>query len=175
MHGQRVRTAIDGVTASTAVKLPAVASVTISDYQGLGASPTWLDRANAVIVCNPTEYAKIKAVFAAANVVAPDEELARFIGFKDIICVTGMTSRAVIVPDGSVGFLARVPEIVADYPEFGTETDDESGLSVGIVRAVDQARNRVVVSADMWFGTSILSAPAGAGTPGALNVGTNAS
>ncbi len=170
-----VRTALDGVTASTAVKLPAVASCTIADYQGLGASLAWLDRANAALVLNPTEYAKVKAVFAAANVVAPDGELAKFIGFKDLVCVTGLTSRAVIVPDGAVGFLSRVPEIVADYPEYGVETDEDSGLAVGIVRAVDQAKNRVIVNADIWFGTSVLSAPAGAGTAGAVNVGTNAS
>lgn len=170
-----VRTALDGVTASTAVKLPATASCVIADYQTLGSALNWLDRANAVLVLNQTEYAKVKAVFAAANVIAPDAELARFIGFKDLVCVTGLTSRAVIVPDGSVGFLARVPEIVADYPEYGTETDEESGLSVGIVRAVDQDHNRVVVNADLWFGTSVLSAPAGAATAGAVNVGTNAS
>ena len=168
-----VRTALDGVTASTAVKLPAVASCAIADYQTLGSSLTWLDRANAVLACNPTEYAKLKAVFAAANVIAPDEELAKFIGFRDIVCIPGLTSRAVIVPDGSVGFLARVPTIVADYPEYGVETDEESGLSIGIVRAVDQDHNRVVVNADLWFGTSVLSAPAGAGTAGAVNVGTN--
>lgn len=168
------RTALDGVTASTAVKLPAVASAAISDYQTLGADLNWLDRANAVLAVNATEYANIRAVFAAVNVIGTEQELAAFIGFRDLVCVPGLTARAVIVPDGSVGFLDRVPTIIADYPEFGVETDDESGLAVGIVRANDQTHNRIVVNADLWFGTAVLSAPAGATTAGAVNVGTKA-
>lgn len=166
------KTALDGVTASTAVKLPALASAGISDYQTLGSNLIWLDRANAVLALNATEYAHVKAVFAAANVIGTERELAEFIGFRDIVCVPGLTARAVIVPDGAVGFLARVPTIIADYPEYGTEVDDESGLAVGIVRANDQDHNRVVIDADLWFGTSVLSAPAGATTAGAVNVGT---
>lgn len=166
------RTALDGVTASTAVKLPAVASAAISDYQTLGADLNWLDRANAVLAVNATEYANIRAVFAAVNVIGTEQELAAFIGYRDLVCVPGLTARAVIVPDGSVGFLGRVPTIIADYPEFGVETDDESGLAVGIVRANDQTHNRIVVNADLWFGTAVLSAPAGATTAGAVNVGT---
>ncbi len=166
------RTALDGVTASTAVKLPAVASAGISDYQTLGSDLNWLDRANAALALNATEYAHVKAVFAAANVIGTERELAEFVGFRDIVCVPGLVARAVIVPDGSVGFLGRVPTIIADYPEFGTEVDDESGLAVGIVRANDQDHNRIVVNADLWFGTSVLSAPAGATTAGAVNVGT---
>lgn len=166
------RTALDGVTASTAVKLPAVASAAISDYQTLGADLNWLDRANAVLAVNATEYAHIRAVFAAVNVIGTEQELAAFIGYRDLVCVPGLTARAVIVPDGSVGFLGRVPTIIADYPEFGVETDDESGLAVGIVRANDQNHNRVVINADLWFGTAVLSAPAGATTAGAVNVGT---
>lgn len=168
------RTALDGVTASTAVKLPAVASAAISDYQTLGADLNWLDRANAVLAVNATEYANIRAVFAAVNVIGTEQELAAFIGYRDLVCVPGLTARAVIVPDGSVGFLGRVPTIIADYPEFGVETDDESGLAVGIVRANDQTHNRIVVNADLWFGTAVLSAPAGATTAGAVNVGTKA-
>lgn len=166
------KAALDGVTASTAVKLPAVASAGISDYQTLGSDLAWLDRANAVLALNATEYAHVKAVFAAANVIGTEKELAEFIGFADIVCVPGLTARAVIVPDGSVGFLARVPTIIADYPEYGTEVDDESGFAVGIVRANDQDHNRVIINADLWFGTSVLSAPAGATTAGAVNVGT---
>lgn len=166
------RTALDGVTASTAVKLPAVASAAISDYQTLGADLNWLDRANAVLAVNATEYANIRAVFAAVNVIGTEQELAAFIGFRDLVCVPGLTARAVIVPDGSVGFLGRVPTIIADYPEFGVETDDESGLAVGIIRANDQTHNRIVINADLWFGTAVLSAPAGATTAGAVNVGT---
>lgn len=168
------RTALDGVTASTAVKLPAVASAAISDYQTLGSDLNWLDRANAVLAVNATEYAHIRAVFAAVNVIGTEQELAAFIGYRDLVCVPGLTARAVIVPDGSVGFLGRVPTIIADYPEFGVETDDESGLAVGIVRANDQDHNRIVVNADLWFGTAVLSAPAGATTAGAVNVGTKA-
>lgn len=166
------RTALDGVTASTAVKLPAVASAAIADYQTLGADLNWLDRANAVLAVNAVEYAHIRAVFAAVNVIGTEQELAAFIGYRDLVCVPGLTARAVIVPDGSVGFLGRVPTIIADYPEFGVETDDESGLAVGIVRANDQTHNRIVVNADLWFGTAVLSAPAGATTAGAVNVGT---
>lgn len=166
------RTALDGVTASTAVKLPAVASAAIADYQTLGSDLNWLDRANAVLAVNATEYANIRAVFAAVNVIGTEQELAAFIGYRDLVCVPGLTARAVIVPDGSVGFLGRVPTIIADYPEFGVETDDESGLAVGIVRANDQDHNRIVVNADLWFGTAVLSAPAGATTAGAVNVGT---
>ena len=166
------RTALDGVTASTAVKLPAVATAAIADYQTLGADLNWLDRASAVLAVNATEYAHIRAVFAAVNVIGTEKELAAFIGFRDLVCVPGLTARAVIVPDGSVGFLGRVPTIIAYYPEFGVETDDESGLAVGIVRANDQNHNRIVINADLWFGTAVLSAPAGATTAGAVNVGT---
>lgn len=166
------KTALDGVTASTAVKLPALASAGISDYQTLGSDLNWLDRANAVLALNAAEYAHVKAAFAAANVIGTERELAEFIGFRDLVCVPGLTARAVIVPDGAVGFLGRVPAIIADYPEFGVEVDDESGLAVGIVRANDQTHNRIVVNADLWFGTSVLSAPAGATTAGAVNVGT---
>ena len=62
--------------------------------------------------------------------------------------------------------------IVKRYYGCGVETDDESGLAVGIVRANDQTHNRIVINADLWFGTSVLSAPAGATTAGAVNVGT---
>lgn len=166
------KTALDGVTASTAVKLPALASAGISDYQTLGSDLNWLDRANAVLALNAAEYAHVKAVFAAANVIGTERELAEFIGFADLVCVPGLEARAVIVPDGSVGFLGRVPTIIADYPEYGTEVDDESGLAIGIVRANDQDHNRIIINADLWFGTSVLSAPAGATTAGAVNVGT---
>lgn len=79
------RTALDGVTASTAVKLPAVATAAIADYQTLGADLNWLDRANAVLAVNATEYAHIRAVFAAVNVIGTEQELAAFIDRKSVV------------------------------------------------------------------------------------------
>lgn len=170
-----LRDALDGVTASTAVTIPAVASVTISDYLGLSACKAWLNGQDSVLAVNGAEYAKIKAVFAAQNVIGDDKALASFLGFADLVCVAGMTARAVIVPNGSVGFIGRVPTVVARYLESGTQLDEDSGLAVGIVVADDQSANRLVVNADLWFGTTVLSAPANAATAGAVKVGTNAS
>lgn len=167
-----VKTALDGVTASTAVKLPAVASVAINDYLTLGADLGWLNRADSVLAVNGTEYAKIKAVFASEHVIGTDKELAAFVGFADLVCVPSMTARAVIVPGGSFGTLARVPAVVARYAESGSQTDEDSGLAVGIVVADDQSRNRLIVNADLWFGSTVLSAPAAATTAGAVKVGT---
>lgn len=170
-----LRDALDGVTASTAVTIPAVASVTISDYLGLSACKAWLNGQDSVLAVNGAEYAKIKAVFAAQNVIGDDKALASFLGFADLVCVAGMTARAVIVPNGSVGFIGRVPTVVARYLESGTQLDEDSGLAVGIVVADDQSANRLVVNADLWFGTTVLSAPANAATAGAVKVGTTAS
>lgn len=169
-----VRDALDGVTASTAVTIPAVASVTITDYLGLSACKPWLNGQDSVLVVNGTEYAKIKAVFAAQNVIGDDKALASFLGFADLVCVAGMTARAVIVPNGSVGFIGRVPAIIARYMESGTQTDEDTGLAVGIVVADDQDHNRLVVNADLWFGSTVLSAPATAATAGCIKVGTAA-
>lgn len=169
-----VRDALDGVTASTAVTIPALASVTISDYLGLSACKTWLNGQDSVLVVNGAEYAKIKAVFAAQNVIGDDKALASFLGFADLVCVAGMAARAVIVPNGSVGFIGRVPAVVARYLESGSQVDEDSGLAVGIVVADDQTNNRLVVNADLWFGSTVLSAPANASTAGAIKVGTTA-
>lgn len=128
---------LDGLTASTAVVLPALSSTGISDYQNLGANVDWLDRASAVLVLNSAEYANVKKVFAAEHVIGTEKEIAEFIGFSDMLCVPGLTARAVIVPYSSVGMLARVPTIIADYREAGVQIDDDSGLAVGIVIAND--------------------------------------
>ena len=94
------------------------------------------------------------------------------LGFRDVIVVPGMTARAVIVPVSSIGFMGRVPAIVADYKETGVETDPDSGLAIGIVVADDQKLNRVVVNGDLWFGVCAKSANAGATEAGIIKVGT---
>ena len=77
-----------------------------------------------------------------------------------------------IVPFSSVGMVGRIPQIVAKYQESGVETDEDSGLSVGIVVADDQKENRIVVNADLWFGVAAVSANAAATTAGIIKVGT---
>lgn len=161
---------LDGLTASTAVTLPAAA--TIDDYQTLGSDVAWLDRANAVLALNAAEYANVKKVFAAEHVIGTEKELAEFIGFSDLVCVPGLTARAVIAPYSSIGMLARVPTIIAEYREAGVQVDDDSGLAVGIVVANDQAHNRVIVNGDIWFGVTALDAGATSATAGAIKVGT---
>lgn len=165
-----VRTALDATTTSTGVKIPAVASATLADYDGLAGCKDWFDPADSVLCVNGAEYAKIKALFHAAGLSVAN--MAAELGFKDVICIAGMTSRACIVPFSSLGFVARVPTIVADFKQFGTETDEDSGLSLGIVIASEQATNREVVNADIWFGVQAVSANAGATTAGIINVGT---
>ena len=81
-----------------------------------------------------------------------------------------MTASAVIVPAGGFGSIARVPAIVADYAESGTETDPESGLSVGIVVNSDRNLNRQIVNADLWFGVIKVKSPANAGTAGCIKI-----
>ncbi|MBR0197943.1 MAG: hypothetical protein IJQ34_07400 [Kiritimatiellae bacterium] len=98
--------------------------------------------------------------------------MAAELGFKKVICLAGMTARACIVPYSSIGFIGRVPALIASYRESGAETDEKSGLSVGIVVAEDQATNKQVVNADLWFGVATVSANAGATTPGIIKVGT---
>ena len=163
---------LDGLTASTAVTLPGLSATGIDDYQTLGSDVAWLDRSGAVLALNAAEYANVKKVFAAEHVIGTEKELAEFIGFGDLLCVPGLTARAVIVPSGSVRRLARVPTIIAEYREAGVQVDDDSGLAVGIVVANDQARNRVIVNGDVWFGVTALDAGAAASTPGAVMVGT---
>lgn len=166
--------ALDGATASTGVQIPAVGSATLDSYMGLATAKSWYTGFGSALVVNGTEYANIKSLFAAKGIVGFEAQLASYLGFKDLIVVPGMTARAVIVPDGSMGFLGRVPALIANYPESGVETDADTGLSVGIVIADDQAHNKRVANADLWFGAYLISANAAASTAGAIKVGTSA-
>ena len=83
-----------------------------------------------------------------------------------------MTARAAIVPANSFGSIARVPTIVSRYLEVGTETDPDTGLSVGIVIADDQDHNRLIANADIWFGCAVQGAPASANKAGIVKLGT---
>jgi hypothetical protein len=166
--------ALDGATASTGVKIPAVGSATLDSYMGLATAKSWYTGFGSALVVNGTEYANIKSLFAAKGIVGSEAQLASYLGFKDLIVVPGMAARAVIVPDGAMGFLGRVPALIANYPESGVETDADTGLSVGIVIADDQAHNKRVANADLWFGAYLISANAAASTAGAIKVGTSA-
>lgn len=163
-------TALDGTTASTGVKI--VASPTLAQYDALASAVSWYDPTEACLVVNGTEHAKIKAVMHSAHLSATPESIAAELGFRKYIVLPGMTARICIVPYSSIGFMARVPTLVASYRESGVETDEKSGLSVGIVVAEDQATNKQVVNGDLWFGAAVVSANAGATTPGIIKVGT---
>lgn len=169
-----IRTALDGTTQSTGVKIPAAASATIKDYDGLATAKDWYDPTQACLVVNGPEYAAIKALMHGAHLSASPASIAEELGFRKVIVLPGMTARAVIVPYSSIGFIARVPAIVADYRESGTETEPDSGLSLGIVVAEDQKLNRQVVNGDLWFGCATVSANAAATTAGIIKVGTEA-
>lgn len=164
--------ALDGTTASTGVKI--VASPTLAQYDALATAVNWYDPTEACLVVNGAEYAKIKAVMHGANLSATPESIAAELGFRKVIVLGSMTARACIVPYSSIGFIARVPTLIASYKESGVETDETSGLSVGIVVADDQATNKEVVNADLWFGVAAVSANAAATTPGIIKVGTQA-
>lgn len=168
-----IRTALDGATASTGVTIPAVSTCALADYDTLATAKDWYDSTVSCLVVNGTEYANIKKVMHAASISATPEAIAAELGFKAVVVLPGMTARAVIVPYSSVGFVARVPAIVANYKEAGAETDPDSGLSVGIVVADEQGTNRIVVNADLWFGVAAVSANAAATTPGVVKVGTS--
>lgn len=169
-----VEDALDDTTTSTGVTIAAAGSADATAYMGLGDNISWLDKSTASLVVNGTELAYIKAKFAAINITGTPDELARYMGFNNLVCLPGMTDRICIVPYTSISFIARVPAIVADYREVGVETDGDSGLSVGIVIATDQATNKLVANADLWFGCTVLSSNAGATTAGIINVGTAA-
>lgn len=169
-----IRTALDGTTQSTGVKIPAAASATIKDYDGLATAKDWYDPTQACLVVNGSEYAAIKALMHGAHLSASPASIAEELGFRKVIVLAGMTARAVIVPYSSIGFIARVPAIVADYRQSGTETEPDSGLSLGIVVAEDQKLNRQVVNGDLWFGCATVSANAAATTAGIIKVGTEA-
>ena len=168
-----IKTALDGTTASTAVTLAAVGTVTLAGYDGLAQAVDWFDPAEACLVVNGTEYANIKSLMHAAHLSATPENIAAELGFKKVIVLAGMTARACIVPYSSIGFMGRVPTILASYRESGVETDEKSGLSIGIVVAEDQATNKQVVNGDLWFGVAAISASANASTTkGIIKVGT---
>ena len=165
-----IRSALNGTTTSTGVKIPVAASATLADYDGLAHCKDWFDPADSCLVVNGAEYGRLKSLFHAAGLSVAN--MAQELGFREVICLAGMTARACIVPFSTIGFIARVPTIVAKYQEAGTETDEDSGLSIGIVVADEQKTNRIVVNGDVWFGVQVVSAPANAGTPGIINVGT---
>lgn len=165
------KAALDGATLSTAVTLPA--SPTITQYVGLAGTVAWLNKAAAVLAVNGTEAGNVKAAFFDKGVSGSDSDLAGYMGFADMVVLPGMTARAAIVPASAMGFIGRVPAILARYAEAGAETDPDTGLSVGIVVADDQSKNRQIVNADLWFGATILSANAGATTAGVIKVGTS--
>ncbi len=165
-----LKTALDGTTISTAVKI--AAAPTLAQYDALAADVAWLDRTNAALVVNGAEWAVIKSILHAAHLSATPEAAAAELGFRDVIVLPGMTARACIVPVSSIGFIGRVPAIAASYKEVGTEVDPDSGLAIGIVVADDQAANKIVVNGDLWFGAAVVSANAGATTAGVIKVGT---
>ncbi|MBR2487793.1 MAG: hypothetical protein IKB52_01585 [Kiritimatiellae bacterium] len=170
-----IRTALDNTTTippSTAVQIPAVASVALSDYDGLAHAKDWYDPAEACLVVNGTEYATIKKLMHAAHLSATPESIAAELGFKKVIVLAGLTRRACIVPYSSIGFIARVPALIADFDESGVETDEKSGLSLGIVVASEKGDNKRVVNGDLWFGCATVGSAAGATDPGIIGVGT---
>lgn len=166
------RTALDALTASTGVTLPA--SPTLAQYIALGSDKTWLDKSASCLVLNGAELALVRGVCAAAHLAGSDDEIARYLGFGSIAYIPGMTARAVIAPPSSVGFLARVPAIIARYVQAGAETDPDSGLSIGVIVADNQDTNKQIVDADIWFGTATISSNALATAAGAIKVGTSA-
>lgn len=172
-----IRDALDnntGIPVSSSVKLPAVASAKIEHYDGLSSAQDWFDAANSVLVVNGDEYSHLKAVMHDNHLSATPESIAAELGFASVLVLSGLVARALIVPYSSVGFVARVPQLIADYKEAGTETDEDSGLSLGIVVASDQGRNRQVVNGDLWFGVATVGSPANASKPGIIKVGTSA-
>ena len=165
-----IKTALDGTTASTAVKLPA--APTLAQYDALASAKDWYDASNATLVLNGAEWALLTSVMHAAHLSATPAAVAEELGFRKVVYVPGLAARALIVPFSSVGFIARVPAIVAKYISAGTVTEPDSGLQIGIVVADDQAHNRIVANADLWFGCVALSANAAATTQGVIKVGT---
>ena len=164
--------ALDGTTTSTGVTCPAVGSATLADYMKLSTAKGWMNGPESVLALNGAELANVKALFAAAHIMGSNTELAQFLGFKDMVLVPGMTDRMCIVPAGSMGFVARVPEIIVKYRESGVETDPDTGLSIGIVINEDGDHNRLIANADLWFGVAAQSCAQAAAAAGIVNVGT---
>lgn len=169
-----LRTALDGTTTSTGVTLKAAPTLEEYDALATGKDQEWLDKRSSALCVNGAEFAILKGLMHAAHLSATEESIAKELGFRDVVVVPGMTARSVIVPQSSIGFLGRVPAIIADFKEYGTETDPDSGLSIGIVVASDQKTNKIVVNGDLWFGACALSANATAKTAGIIKVGTAA-
>ena len=170
-----IRTALDGTTLSTGVTIPAVGIAALADYDGLANAKDWFDATTSCLVVNGTEISNIKQLMHNAHLSATPENIAAELGFKKVIVLPGMTARICIVPFSSIGFIARVPALVADFQESGIETDPDSGLSIGIVVAEEQKLNRRVVNGDLWFGCAAISASANAtSTKGIIKVGTSA-
>lgn len=167
-----IKTALDAVTGSTAVTLGA--TPTVANYLALGDGVAWLNKSTSVLAVNGATLADIKAKLAAINVAGTLTELGQMMGFADLVLIPGMTANAVIVPANGMGFIGRVPAIVASYKEVGVETDPDTGLSVGIVVADEQAKNRIVANADLWFGCTVQGAPAAATSAGIIKVGAAA-
>lgn len=171
-----VGTALDAVTNSTGILLPA--TPTIDEYNGLLGQITGKNKVNALgstLVLSGTELGKIKAAFFNKGINPGSlAEIAALLSFSNAVLVTGVTGRMWVVPPSSFGVLARVPTIIADYESAGTETDPETGLSIGMVVANVQATNKKIVNADLWFGAATLSANAAATEAGIIKVGTAA-
>lgn len=167
---------LDGVTASTGITLPA--SPTLAEYSALFGAVEGKNKVNSigsVLALSGTELGKIKSVFLAAGInPGSNQELAAMLNFSDIVLVPAATGRIWVVPPSAFGFIARVPSVVARYLSAGSETDPETGLSIGIVVADDQTLNRRITNADLWFGATALSANAAATTAGIIKVGTSA-
>ncbi len=167
-------TALDGVTTSTGITLPA--NPTIDEYNGLLGQITGKNKVNAlgsILVLSGVELGKIKAAFFNKGINPGSlAELAALLNFRDAVLATGVNGRLWVAPPLSLGFIARVPTIIADYESAGIETDPETGLSIGIVVANVQATNKKIVNADLWLGASTLSANAAATEAGIIKVGT---
>lgn len=158
-----IKTALDGLTAQSQVQLPIKSGETGSDptidnWLALADTVDWLDKSTSCLAVNGTGLASLKKCFAAAGIPCDLDNMAAMCGFASVVLVPGKTARATIIPAGAAGFLGRVPTIIARYMEAGTQVDPDTGLTVGIVLADDQAHNRVVANADLWFGTAIKSA-----------------
>lgn len=165
-----LKTSLNGVTASTGVQIPDDSA--LADYTGMAADLKWLHREMATLVVNGAEWSKIQAAMHAKNLSATKANAAEEIGFARIVVLPGMTPRACIVPAFSMGFIGRVPAVMADFEQAGAETDPDSGLTLGLVVANDQAHNRKVINGDLWFGAIALSANAAATEAGIIKVGT---
>lgn len=167
-------TALTGVTASTGITLPAAPEY--SDYDGLMGQIEAQNKINAlgsVLAVTGTELGKIKAAYHAKGInLGGPADIAAELGFADVVPVVGATGRLWVIPPLAIGFIARVPAIIADYESAGADTDPESGLSIGIVVANVQGTNKKIVNADLWFGCATQSANAAGSTAGIVKVGT---